>query len=87
VYECMGKAIRGVGAERLLWGSEAFAYPRVQPYIAALAEMQMPEELQERYGYPEITDDMKRKILGLNMAKLMGVDVDAFVAKMYGDPA
>jgi uncharacterized protein len=80
VYECVGKAVRGVGADRLLWGSEAFAYPRVQPYIAAFAELVMPDELQERYGLPEITKDMKRKILGLNMARLMNVDVEKFIA-------
>lgn len=76
VYECVGKAVRSIGPDRIVWGSEAFAYPRVQPYIEAFASMQMPEELQERYGYPALTMAAKRKILGLNMAALMGVDVE-----------
>ncbi|MPY72611.1 MAG: hypothetical protein GEU92_21525 [Alphaproteobacteria bacterium] len=40
-----------------------------------IAQLRMPEELQDRYGYPEITDRAKRKILGLNQARLFGVDV------------
>ena len=28
------------------------------------------------YGYPELTDERKRKILGLNAAKLYGIDPD-----------
>lgn len=77
VYECLGKALRGVGADRILWGSEAFAYPRVQPYIEAFASMEMPEELQDRYGYPQIDLLAKRKMLGLNMARLIGLDLPA----------
>jgi uncharacterized protein len=37
--------------------------------------MQIDRELQERYGYPEITEVDKRKILGENQARLFGVDV------------
>ena len=32
-----------------------------------------PEDLREKYGYPEITEADKRKILGLNSAKLYGI--------------
>jgi predicted TIM-barrel fold metal-dependent hydrolase len=77
VYECVGKAVRSVGNKRIVWGSEAFAYPKVQPYIEAFASMEMPQELQDRYGYPELDLDTKRNILGLNMARLMNVDVEA----------
>jgi predicted TIM-barrel fold metal-dependent hydrolase len=85
VYECIGKAVRSVGNRRLVWGSEAFAYPVVAPYIRALAEMEMPQELQERYGYPEITEVTKRNLLGLNFARLMNVDVTAKLKELYPD--
>lgn len=85
VYEIVGKAVRSVGSERILWGSEAFAYPRVQPYIEAFANMEMPEELQDRYGYPALTLEAKRNILGLNMARLMDVDVAAKLRSLYPD--
>ena len=83
VYECLGKALNNVGSKRILWGSEAFAFPKVQPFIEAFAEMEMPVELQERYGYPAISDEAKRRILGLNMAGLMGVDVEQKLRTLY----
>ena len=83
VYECVGKALASVGSSRIVWGSEAFAYPRVQPVIDAFAEMQIPVELQERYGYPELTPATKRKILGLNFARLMGVDVEKKLRELH----
>jgi uncharacterized protein len=43
----------------------------------------MPEELQERYGYPQLTDEIKRKILGLNFARLMKIDVEAKLRELY----
>jgi uncharacterized protein len=85
VYECVGRALGMVGADRLVWGSEAFAYPKVQPYVRAFADMEMPKELQERYGYPEVTDEIKRKVLGLNFARLMEVDVAAKLHELYPD--
>jgi hypothetical protein len=74
VYESLGKAMAQVGEDRLLWGSEAFAYPTIQPYLRAFADLEIPVELQERYGYPAISRRAKKKILGLNMARLMNID-------------
>jgi hypothetical protein len=34
----------------------------------------MPEELQEKWGYPEITDEIRAKMLGLNLAKLTNIE-------------
>jgi hypothetical protein len=36
----------------------------------------MPVELQEKYGYLEVTDEDKRKIFGLNLAGLLGIDTN-----------
>ena len=33
--------------------------------------------MQEEFGYPAITDEIRAKILGLNAAEVYGVDVDA----------
>jgi hypothetical protein len=34
----------------------------------------MKPELMDKYKYPELTDDIKKQIFGLNAAKLFGVD-------------
>jgi hypothetical protein len=38
-------------------------------------DMRIDPKLQERYGYPDITESDKRKILGENQARLFGVEV------------
>jgi hypothetical protein len=35
---------------------------------------EIPEELQDQYGYPAITDEIRAKILGLNLAGLTGIE-------------
>ena len=78
----LGKALMYVGPDRLLWGSEAFIWPNVQGYIELFADLEMPEELMDGYGYPQITSDMKKKIFGLNFASLLGIDVDQKIAEL-----
>ncbi len=38
-----------------------------------LWRFQIPEELRAKYGYPELTEQAKRKILGLTSARLYGI--------------
>lgn len=83
-YHFLGKLLMYVGADRLMYGSEAFAYRRVQGCIDMYFDLKMPERLQDEYGYPEITDEMRRKILGENTARLMGVDIESKKRELYG---
>jgi len=34
----------------------------------------MPDELQEKWGYPAITEETRAKILGLTLARLAGIE-------------
>ena len=36
----------------------------------------IPQDLCEGYGYPQLTDVAKRKILGKNLLRLHGMDVE-----------
>ena len=74
----MGRLLRDVGSDRLLWGSEAPLFGNPQPIIELFWNMQIEPELQLRFGYPEITEEDKRKILGENGAQLFGVDIHRF---------
>jgi predicted TIM-barrel fold metal-dependent hydrolase len=73
----MGQLLAEVGSDKLLWGSEAALMGIPQPYLDALWNLEIPESIQEEYGFPQITREDKRKILGSNFARLMGVKVPA----------
>ncbi|BBY23449.1 amidohydrolase family protein [Mycobacterium stomatepiae] len=70
----IGRLLRDVGSDRVLWGSEAPLTGPPRPAVEWFWNMQIDEELQDRHGYPPISEDDKRNILGLNQARLFGVD-------------
>jgi hypothetical protein len=56
-------------------------YGSPQWQIEALWRFQIPDAMREKYGYPALTETAKRKILGLNSAKLYGIgtlDTDSY---------
>ncbi len=61
-----------MGEDRIVFGSDSVWYGSPQWQIEAFWRFQIPAELREKYGYPELTEKAKRKILGLNSAKLYG---------------
>jgi predicted TIM-barrel fold metal-dependent hydrolase len=72
----MGILFKYFGADRILWGTDSTFYGSPQWQIEAFWRLQIPEAFRQRYGYPEITPEMKRKVLGLNAARLYGVTPD-----------
>ena len=69
----MGQLMRYLGPDRIVFGSDCVWYGSPQWQIDALWRFQIPEEMRKKYKYPELTQDAKRKILGLNSAKLYGI--------------
>ena len=43
--------------------------------LRAFMDFQIPEDLCAGYGYPQLTDQAKRKILGENLLRLHGLDL------------
>jgi predicted TIM-barrel fold metal-dependent hydrolase len=72
----LGKLLRFFGEERICWGTDSLWYGSPQDQILALRSFQIPEEMQERYGYPVLTDHARRRIFGLNAAEAYGLDLD-----------
>ncbi len=70
----LGKLLTRVGEDRVLWGTDGIWYGSPQPQIMAFRAFQISPELQERYGYPALTDEIKAKVFGLNAARLFGLD-------------
>jgi uncharacterized protein len=70
----IGKLLKHVGEDNVLWGTDCLFYGSPQPMIQAMRTFRISDELQERYGYPALTKERKAKILGLNGAALYGVE-------------
>jgi predicted TIM-barrel fold metal-dependent hydrolase len=70
----LGKLLRYVGEDNVVWGTDCLFYGSPQDQIQAMRSFQISEELRERYGYPKLTKEIRAKILGLNAARLYGVD-------------
>jgi predicted TIM-barrel fold metal-dependent hydrolase len=69
----MGQLMKFMGPDRIVFGSDSVWYGSPQWQIDAFWRFQIPQEMRAKYGYPELTLDAKRKILGLNSAKLYGI--------------
>jgi predicted TIM-barrel fold metal-dependent hydrolase len=70
----LGKLLRYVGEDNVLWGTDCIFYGSPQDQIQALRTFRISAEYQERYGYPKLTPLRKAKILGLNGARVYGVE-------------
>ncbi len=82
----LGKLLTRVGADRVLWGTDAIWYGGPQPQLMAFRAFALGAEFQDRFGYPELTDEVKRKVLGLNAASLFGLDPEATRCALAQDP-
>jgi predicted TIM-barrel fold metal-dependent hydrolase len=76
-FHMLGQMLQTAGPDRILWGTDSIWNGSPQSQIVRLRRLKMPEKLMDKYKYPELTDEIKDKILGLNAAKIFGVDVKA----------
>lgn len=81
----MGKLLKYLGSDHIIWGSDAPITGSPQPFIDFFLKYRIPDELVEKYGYPQITDEDKRKIIGGNIARLFNIDVEAKMKKIASD--
>jgi predicted TIM-barrel fold metal-dependent hydrolase len=70
----LGKLLTYVGEDRVVWGTDSIWFGTPQDQIQMMRTFEISGELQERYGYPELTPELKAKIFGLSSANLYGVD-------------
>jgi predicted TIM-barrel fold metal-dependent hydrolase len=73
--EVLGTLLAAGGEDRILWAAGSMlAHP--QPVLEAFIDFEMPDDLITGYGYPPLTRDVKRKILGENYCRAHGIDVE-----------
>lgn len=82
----MGKLLKYLGEERICWGTDCLWYGSPQDQIQAFRSFEISEEFQNRYGYPALTPEAKRKIFGLNAARIHSIDSESLRACTENDP-
>ncbi len=80
----LGKLLVALGPERILWGTDSTWYGSPQPLIDAFRAFEIPERMQEEFGYPPLTGDDKEAILSRNARRLYGL-ADEGVAAAAAD--
>jgi predicted TIM-barrel fold metal-dependent hydrolase len=73
----IGKLLKHLGEDRILWGTDAIWFGSPQDQIQAFRAFEIAPELQERHGYPALTRERKAKIFGINAARVYGIDLGA----------
>jgi predicted TIM-barrel fold metal-dependent hydrolase len=73
----IGKLMKHLGEDNVLWGSECVWFGSPQRQIESFRMLEISQELQEQHGYPALTPERKAKIFGLNAARIYGIDPDA----------
>ena len=81
----LGKLLKTFGEDRVLWGTDSIWYGSPQDQILAFRAFQISNEFQQRYGYPALTAEIKRKVFGLNAARVYGLKPDEMRRKLAKD--
>ncbi len=82
----LGKLLKHIGEDNVLWGTDSIWYGSPQDQIQAFRTFQIASELIEAHGYPELTSSLKQKVFGFNGARVYGVDVPERRQKTDVDP-
>jgi hypothetical protein len=66
----LGQLLKYKGEDQIVFGSDSVWYGSPQWQLEAFWRLEIPDALQERWGYPELSNTAKMKILGLNSARI-----------------
>ncbi|UCH73232.1 MAG: amidohydrolase family protein [Rhodospirillales bacterium] len=81
----VGKLVKHIGEDNVLWGSDCIWYGSPQDQIQAFRSFQISQEFQEKYGYPRMTPRLRAKIFGLNATRPYGVDAGEVLKRARRD--
>lgn len=80
----LGTLLSACGADQLLYGSGSnLSHPA--PLLSAFRDYQLPQELIDEHGYPQLTAEDRAKILGGNALRVHGLDPVAVRERIADD--
>jgi uncharacterized protein len=81
----IGKLLKYCGPDNVLWGTDSIWYGSPQDQIQAFRTFQISPEFRDRYGYPEITPELRAKIFGLNATRPYRISAEEVKLRARGD--
>ena len=81
----LGKLLRYVGEDNVLWGTDSIWYGSPQDQIHAFRSFQISDALQEAHGYPRITPELRAKVFGLNATRPYRIDAGEVLRRAGAD--
>jgi predicted TIM-barrel fold metal-dependent hydrolase len=72
-YHMIGESLEWAGPDKIVMGLD-MPFDETKRIVDYIRNLEMPEELQEKWGYSAITDEIRAKILGLTLAKLAKIE-------------
>jgi hypothetical protein len=84
----LGILLKGLGPERVCWGTDALWTGSPQWQIEALRRLEIPEDMQQKHSFKAIgraTDPVKTAIFGGNNARLYNIDPKKTELNLKGD--
>jgi len=84
----LGTLVRGLGHDRVLWGSDSLWYGSPQWQIEALRRLEIPEEMRKQHKFAALgaaDGRVKTAILGGNAAKLYNVNPKTALGAITND--
>ena len=72
----LGKLLKHVGEDNVLWGTDSIWYGSPQDQIQAFRAFQISDAYAEKFGYPKITPALRAKVFGRNALKVYRVPED-----------
>jgi predicted TIM-barrel fold metal-dependent hydrolase len=81
-YHAIGQALEWAGEDKIVIGLDQ-PPDEAKRMVDYIRNLEMPEELQQKWGYPAITDEIRAKILGLNLARLAKIEPTKRVTKAH----
>jgi predicted TIM-barrel fold metal-dependent hydrolase len=75
--QLMGRLLDGLGADRILWGTDSPIFGAPHWQIQGFQAFTIPEEMIEKNKYPQLTPEAKEKILCHNAARIFNIDIKA----------
>ena len=80
----MGTLIRGLGADHVIWGTDAVWTGSPQWQIEGLRRLEIPQDMQKQHGFKPLgaaDGPIKNAIFGGNVARLYDYPVRSFLEK------